>query len=368
MRILWFNWRDLKHPDAGGAEVYTHAIMSRLVRRGHKFTLFTSCVEGQPEREEIEKDIDIIRNGGKFSLYRKAKEYCKSKQREYDLIIDEINAKPFIQPGLAKIPLATLFHQLIREEWFYETWFPLNYLCYHILEDRWLLQHKNTPTITVSNSSMQDLRHLGFTTIYVVQNGLNITPLADLNAKESRPTLAFIGRLKKHKLPDHALKAFQLIKEKIPNAQMWVIGDGDMKCKLESSNTPGVTFFGHVSDNQKFDLLSRVHLVLMPSIREGWGLVVTESNAMGTPVVGYNVSGLRDSIINYKTGILSVANNPAALAAHSVNLLRDRTTLQRFSEAALNHSRQYSWDKSADRFGQIIEDIAQTSPRAVEAV
>jgi glycosyltransferase involved in cell wall biosynthesis len=363
LRILWFNWRDLKHPDAGGAEIYTQQIITRLVKRGHQVALFTSQVRGQPENERIGRDIDIIRRGGKFSLYREAKQFCKSRQSEYDLIIDEINARPFINPAISKgKPLLALFHQLIREEWFYETRFPINYICYYLLENRWLSTHRNTPTITVSNSSMQDLRQLGFTKVYVVHNGLSVSPLTKLKVKEVRPTLVFIGRLKKHKLPDHALKAFFLVKERISDAQMWIIGEGDMKTRLESNNPKNVTFFGRVPDKQKFDLVSRAHLMLMPSVREGWGLVVTESNAMGTPVVGYNVSGLKDSIVHLQTGILSEANTPATLASHAIALLRDKTTLHKYSEAALYHSHQFSWDKSADKFGQIIENIVASSP------
>jgi glycosyltransferase involved in cell wall biosynthesis len=50
--------------------------------------------------------------------------------------------------------------------------------------------------------------------------------------------------------------------------------------------------------------LSRAHIILVPAVREGWGLVVTEANAMGTPAIGYDdVPGLRDSIRHGETGI-----------------------------------------------------------------
>lgn len=350
----------MKHPEAGGAEVYTHQIMTRLAKRGeHQVTLFTSHVEGQPECEMIGSSIVVIRRGGKYSLYRKAKQFCKRHQSEYDLIVDEINAKPLTNPASVKgVPIITVFHQLIREEWFYETPAPLNYICYYLLENRWISPHRNTPTITVSDSSMQDLRNLGFNRIYIVPNGISVAPLSKIKAKESKPTIAFIGRLRKHKLPDHALKAFQLVQEKIPDAQMWLVGEGEMKRKLEKNNPKNVTFFGHIPDEQKFDLLSRAHIVLMPSVREGWGLVVTESNAMGAPVIGYNVAGLRDSILHLQTGMLSCTNSPVSLAHDAISLLRDRETLQRYSEAALLHSRQFSWDRSADRFNRIIETVA----------
>ncbi len=42
MDILWFNWRDIRNPEAGGAEVYTHEIAKRLAEKGYSITLFTS--------------------------------------------------------------------------------------------------------------------------------------------------------------------------------------------------------------------------------------------------------------------------------------------------------------------------------------
>ena len=95
---------------------------------------------------------------------------------------------------------------------------------------------------------------------------------------------------------------------------MSFIGDGYLRKKLEESKIKDVTFYGHVNEELKYQLLSRAHLILVPGIREGWGLVVTEANAMGTPAIGYNVPGLRDSIKNDETGILVKNNSPYELA------------------------------------------------------
>ena len=64
-----------------------------------------------------------------------------------------------------------------------------------------------------------------------------------------------------------------------------------------------VTLFGCVNDDLKYKLLSQAHLVLVPGVHEGWGLVVMESKGMGTPAIAYNVPGLRDSVRDGKTGI-----------------------------------------------------------------
>lgn len=65
----------------------------------------------------------------------------------------------------------------------------------------------------------------------------------EIRQKENDITIAFIGRLKRHKLPDHAIKAFVTIKE-IRSAKMWVIGDAYMLNELKLLDNKHVTFFG----------------------------------------------------------------------------------------------------------------------------
>jgi glycosyltransferase involved in cell wall biosynthesis len=357
MRILWFNWRDIKHPEAGGAEVLTHEVMLRLAKAGYEMTLFCPSVPNGLKREEID-GVEIIRSGGKYSVYRKAREFYKMNRKNYDFVIDEINAKPFLSPDIVSgAPMLALFHQLIHKEWFYEVPFPLNYICYYYLERKWLSNYKDIPTVTVSASSKRDLKEYGFKRVFIVPMGLSVKPLENIQEKGDTPTIVFIGRLKRHKLPDHALKAFAIIKEQLPDSKMWVIGDGIMLEELKKMNINDVTFYGHIENQLKYDLLRKAHVILMPSVREGWGLVVTEANAMGTPVVAYNVPGLQDSIIDGKTGILLKENSPQNLAQAAISLLIDRSILKRYSSDALAFSKNFSWDNTATAFDKIIKDI-----------
>jgi glycosyltransferase involved in cell wall biosynthesis len=357
LRILWFNWRDIKNPDAGGAEVFTHEVMSRLAKKGYDMTLFTSRVSNLSQEEKID-GVKIVRRGGKTTVYSKAKEFYNRNRGNYDFIIDEINTRPFLTPTFVKgKPILAVFHQLAREFWFYETFFPLNFIGYYYLEKRWLSYYRNIPTVTVSNSSKEDLQALGFTSILLVPQGLSVTPLSKVPEKESNPTIAFLGRLKKAKLPHHAIHAFDLIKKEIPNSKMWIIGDGYMSEKLKKLNISDVFFYGHIKDQLKFKMLGRAHIVLVPAIREGWGLVVTESNAMGTPAIAYNVPGLRDSVINKGTGVLVEENYPRELASSAIALLQDNALLAKYSNDALTFSRQFSWDNTASAFENIIRHI-----------
>ena len=361
---MWLNWRDIKNPEHGGAEVLTHEIATRLVRkRGHKITLFTAHFPGGLTAENVD-GIYIIREGGRYTVYEKAKTYYERNKNYYDLVIDEVNVKPFLTPKFVKEkPILALIHQISAELFSYELPFPLNYIGRYYLEKKWLSYYKEMTVVTVSNSSKQDLSALGFKNIFVITLGSGTVPLSVVPQKESTPTIIFIGRLKRHKRPDHAIKAFNIIKNELPHAKMWVIGDGYMRTQLEKSCIKDVKFYGYVSSEMKYDLLMRAHLVLVPSAREGWGLVVTEANAMGTPVVAYNVPGLRDSIKDGETGILTKENSPDCLASSAISLLKSPQLLKNFSYNALQFSKQFDWNTTSDMFDKILMQMLKEIPK-----
>jgi glycosyltransferase involved in cell wall biosynthesis len=258
-----------------------------------------------------------------------------------------------------------LIHQLARDFWFYETRFPLNYIGYYYLEKKWLSSYKHIITLTVSDSTKIDLEGLGFKKLIVVPPGLNVTPLSNVKEKEANPTVVFMGRLKKAKLPHHALQAFSIIKREIPDAKMWIIGDGYLRKRLESSKMKDVIFFGHVSNERKYELLSRAHIILVPAVREGWGLIVTEANAMGTPAIGYDVHGLRDSIRHDETGITIKERSPGAMAQQTILLLRDSERLSKYSRSALEFSKQFRWEKTVNLFQKVLNNQIEANADAI---
>lgn len=354
MRILWLNWRDIKNPESGGAEVLTQEISSRLAKKGHEITLFTAAFKGSTTHENID-NVRIVRDGGKFTVYEKAKKYYNRNKCNFDLVIDEINVKPFLTPKYVKnLPIVALIHQISPEQFTYELPFPIGIIGRYILEKRWLSTYKDILTVTVSESTRNSLRNLGFRNLTVIKEGLSITPISQPQKKEEKPTITFIGRLKKHKLPDHAVLAFKKIKEKIPDSQMYVIGDGYLMNKLKQLRIEGVTYFGYISNKEKYRLLSQSHLVLVPAIREGWGLVVVESNAMGVPVIAYTVPGLIDSVQNGVNGLLVKSNSPNELADAAISLIMNPRKLEQLSKSSIEYSKQFDWDNTTTEFEEIL--------------
>lgn len=324
----------------------------------HKVTLFAAGFPGASEHETID-DVNVVRGGGRYSVYGKAKQYYLRNDDNFDLVIDEINVKPFLTPGFVKKkPVVGLMHQMPRSALMYELPFPISYFTYYFLVRRWLKKYTAVPMMTVSPSQERLFRDFGFERIFVVPEGLSVSPLERPPEKQSVPTVAFMGRLRGYKLPDHAVRAFSFIKRRIPDTKMFVIGDGPMRKKLDRMAVKDVTFLGKVDHQTKLDVVKKAHLLLVPSVEEGWGLVVTEANAMGTPVVAYDVPGLRDSVRHGETGMLSRSNTPEALAEAAIGLLQDRNELARLGAAALQYSRSFSWDKSASAVNDVIMGVA----------
>jgi glycosyltransferase involved in cell wall biosynthesis len=314
LRILVLNWRDITHPQAGGAEVYTHRVADEWVKEGHDVTLFCAAVSGRPSTEDFD-GLRIIRRGTRHSVYREAKRYYRREGRgSFDLVVDEVNTRPFgAIKWVADVPVIALIHQVCREIWYRQTVLPVALIGRFVLEPLWLREYRNVLTVTLSDSSKESLEDYGLTRVVVVPVGFRSAGDRPEVPRETRPTVVFVGRLSSNKRPDEAIQAFGLLRETMPDAVLWLIGTGPMEDELRMSAPEGVQFLGKISESEKIERLARAHALVLTSVREGWGLVVTEAAAVGTPTIAYDVAGLRDSV-RASNGVLS-APNPKDLGA-----------------------------------------------------
>jgi len=154
------------------------------------------------------------------------------------------------------------------------------------------------------------------------------------------------------------------ITESVPDAQLIIVGNGDDSIvKRELSNFPFsdsikiVKRAPHSWDDEKKRLLSFAHVLIVPSVREGYGIVAIEANACGTSAVAWDVPGLRDSILDGETGTLVEFGDTEALAKRVVTLLRDRYAREKMAASALKWARTHSWDQAATEFGNILDSF-----------
>jgi glycosyltransferase involved in cell wall biosynthesis len=263
---------------------------------------------------DISQGVTIVRRGTRYTVYREARKFYETEGKgNFDLVIDEINTRPFLTPSFVKdVPVVALIHQVAREIWHHQFPFPANLAGRFYFEHRWLKQYKDVPVVTVSESSRASLEQYGLHHAITVPEGIKLDHEPIETKKEVAPTIVFCGRLTRNKRPHHAVAAFNHLVQRIPEAVMWVVGDGDMMTALRRKAHKNISFLGRVSHEEKFELMAKAHVLVATSVREGWGLVVTEAASVGTPAVAYDVAGLRDSV-KASNGTL-VTPDPRSLA------------------------------------------------------
>jgi len=119
-----------------------------------------------------------------------------------------------------------------------------------------------------------------------------------------------------------------------------------------------VKFWGFVNDSQKFELLAKAHVLVNPSVHEGWGLVNIEANSVGIPVVAYNSAGLIDSVKDGYSGIILKKNTSEELSYVVQNLLNDKYRYEKMQKNAILWSNNFSWQKSRELSLDLIISIS----------
>lgn len=363
MKILIYNWRDLKHEWAGGSEVYIFELAKRWVNMGHEVTFFCGQnVSNNLKEEEVVGKIRIYRRGNKFTLYFWGAYYYLTKfHGQFDVIVDVENGTPFFTPLFSRTPKVCLVHHVHGSQFFYEFPFPLSYIGFLIERYLFPIFYKNVPIIAVSNTTKNKLAKLGFqrSNIAVVHNAVkSIKKTGFSQTRFSHPTFVYLGRIKKYKRVDMLVRIMPEILKKVPNANLIIAGWGTeastiTDISMRSAVRKRVKIMGPVSESEKKYLLSKSWIFVNPSIGEGWGLSVIEANLYGTPAIAFRVPGLSESIKDKETGLL--AENEKDLVSKILFVLMNQQERERLSKNAFLWAKQFNWDESAIKSSHILK-------------
>lgn len=363
MKILVLNWQDIKNPLGGGAEVHLHEIFKRVACHGHSVTLFCSRFPGSAETAEID-GIHVIRQGGRdfFNFVVRHRYRSQFRREGYDVVVDDINKVPFYTPRFVHKPLVGIVHHLFGKTVFLEAPF-LPALYVYLAEKVATKIYRNTPMAVVSESTRQELVGLGFpaANIVIVPNAVNHDQYVSTEyIPPQRPLVGHLGRLKKYKSVDHLLQAFQIVRQEIPDVQLKIIGDGDYRPALEKiaqdlGIADNVKFTGYLRQAETVRQLQQMNVAVNCSAKEGWGLTVIEANSCGVPVIASDVPGLRDSVVDGKTGLLFEYGNVEQLAQKILLVLRDDHLRDRLRGDAITWARTFNWEDSAIKMIDLLE-------------
>ncbi|WP_159701117.1 glycosyltransferase family 4 protein [Arthrobacter sp. 18067] len=308
--VLVLNWRDVRHSQAGGAEQYMHEISKRWVQNGVQVTWFTGRDAGQAAEDVID-GIRILRGGGALSIYGHAALRLLRSNGQFDAVVDCQNGIPFFSPLFLSrdIPIVQLIHH-VHQEQFRTRFSPPMAAVGRFLESSGAKTvYGQRSIVAVSPSTRLELRKLGFAgPVHVVPNGTIDIPQV-VAARALNPTIAVVSRLVPHKRLDLLLGQFAVAARSVPKLRMDIIGDGPERARLQQLAMDlgldhAVTFHGYQPNKVRDELLSRAWLTASTSASEGWGCSVIEAAAWGVPCLALRVPGIRDSVVDGRTGWL----------------------------------------------------------------
>ena len=368
MRIALLNWRDLTHPEGGGAERYAQTVSAGLARRGHDVTLFCAAHPGAAPVEHFD-GYTIVRRGGRTTVYPAAVRALLRSARahgRYDVVVDTQNGLPFWTPLATRMTVVSLVHHVHREQW-PVVFGPILARVGWALESRvapWA--YRGRPYVTVSGRSRDELVGLGVRAddVHIIHNGTD-RPMALGIPRAKRPTLVVLGRLVPHKRVELAIDAFARVLREVPEAQLRIVGDGWWRGRVEehaheAGLSHAVRFLGYVDEVTKHRELSRAWVALAPSAKEGWGLNVVEAASHAVPTIAHHgAGGLSESVVDGRTGVL--VQDVDEMAQVAVRLLTDPRAREAMGERARHHASTHTWEDAVTAWELLLGRVARGS-------
>ncbi len=365
MKILALNWRDMHHPEAGGAEVHLHEILSHLARWGHETTQLSTGFPGGAAEDEID-GVRILRHGrwydANFTLPLFARRHMKGER--YDVVLEDINKLPFFMPLYTKVPVVPVIPHLFGTTVFREANWAIG--SYVVTAEKLIPSvFRRNRFIVISPSTRDDIvaRGIPAERIEVILCGLDHERYRDLGLERyERPTIVHLGRLRRYKSVEIAMKAMETVTKNVPDARLVIIGDGPWRPELEKYASglgmgDAIEFTGYLGGDELVEMLNRAHLLFNPSPKEGWGLTVIEANACGVPVVASDRPGLRDSVVDGSTGFLVPYGDSTAFGEKAALLLTDRELWKDMSASAIERTGELAWERCARETEQFLLSV-----------
>jgi glycosyltransferase involved in cell wall biosynthesis len=361
----------------GGAEVFSYEL-AKSIANNIKVIVATFSSNCYPKQLNLSKNLTIlpILKKGKMSLFVNVFRIFKLLINERFDVVHAHFVFPMAFWGLAAkvfgIPLIVTSHgwdiqkdrnirygARLNKKLAILIWLTLKFVDVHVVVSKYMIKDA-----IEAGSNPSKLR--------VIYNGIDLTntsspiktDILDRHgiAKEDFVVL-YLGRLHPKKRPEDVVKAFAIIAQKIPNAKLVIAGKGTEERKLkklaaELNIESRVIFTGFVSDYEKWDLLKRCDVFVLPSIIEGFAITLIEAMACGKPVIATNVGPFPEIIKNGKAGMLVPPCSPNHLADALMNLAWDYEKRAKIGKEAREYVKdRFEINKVASEYLKIYEDV-----------
>lgn len=190
--------------------------------------------------------------------------------------------------------------------------------------------------------------------IITLPNGIDLKKIEKCHPAEEESDLLFVGRLLAYKKVDILLEAAAIVSKNYPNISIVIIGEGPEKNKLEAlakslQLEKNVRFFGFTEEENIFSRMKSSKVLVLPSNREGFGIVALEANACNLPVltVDHPQNAAQDLIIESANGLVT-GTDPRSIAKGIIELLEKRSSF-----SPKNGIEKYDWDRITEKIKEI---------------
>jgi glycosyltransferase involved in cell wall biosynthesis len=359
VRVLWLAHRDPENPRAGGAERTIHEVGRRLASRGHEVVLVTAGWRGSRPRTVLD-GIEVRRYPGNLGVHLALPPALM--REEFDAAICDLgHAVPWPSAPLLMRGRCAVFFRHLHARTLWGQVNPVLAATLSTAERAYPLIYRDEPFVTESRSSRDDLIRLGVDPgrIVLIPPGVD-HDLFRPGPKTPFPSIVYFGGMRRYKRPRDALLAFALVRREIPEARLYVVGEGpELPGLWELAEGLGiggsVEFTGRLEYGELAGLVSSAWLNVHTSVAEGWGYSITEAAAAGTPTVAYDVPGVSDAVEEGRNGIRVRDGDVRALAEAALRILR--RSPEEWWRSSREVAAKYSWDRTAGMWEGVLRHI-----------
>ena len=347
--VLLFNWMDIKNPNAGGQEKYCFEIAKRLARDGFNVIWITSRFKGG-NRSETYDGINVIRVGNIYTVY--VLSFLRYlKYRKADFVFVSMNAIPFFAPFHRNKRIIMLHHRIDFSVMKAKIGL-LGVVSFLLQEHVNPIIYRKDLIITPSVSSRADFQTIGYRDIDVVRLGTEL-PETDNFHKEN--LIVSPGPIRPWKHHDMVIRAFVGVDSSWKLLVFGSFENEDYEKYLRNlaedlGISERVYFPGRLSDNAVKVVYEKSKICLLGTEKEGWGFVAMEAQSFGCPVIAFDVPGIRDSVVDGKTGLLVKFGDVPAMTDALKRLTTDENLLLELSSAATKRSKEFEWETCYNDF------------------
>ncbi len=347
------------HPFKGGVETVVFEHAKRLVKKGFAVTVIAhDHKKSRKTKEEVIEGIKVIRIPTLFNFGNapiSPSVFFQVLKEDYDILHlhspnSFSNPLAFLANLLKRKPVVITYHSdIIPHSLIMKVFKPI----YEKTFKKMIFKKAKTimptsPQYVKISDTLKEYEEK----IVVIPNGIDLRKFKPGKQRE-KTTILFVGRLIYYKGLYVLLEAMKRVIREIPEAQLIIAGEGELKEELKKKTSKlelrkHVHFIGRVREEEKKKLMSKCTVFVLPSVHksEAFGVVLLEAMASGAPVITTDVSGT--VFAAGKAGIIVPKKNSEALAKAIIKVLKNKKLREEMSKKSIQHVKEFEWDKIVD--------------------